>query len=124
MATDPTTDLDGFVHESPFAELLDMRVSDPDDGSSVVVMGKQLRETPVPPSVRARGQDIPEAIESVIMRAIRKSPSTRFSHAQEMKKALEDALLAPEKRRTRARRIAALVTASACAVRSVTGNGA
>ena len=38
MATDPTTDLDGFVHESPFAELLDMRVSDPDDGSSVVVM--------------------------------------------------------------------------------------
>jgi|TARA_B100000749_G_scaffold268099_1_gene245619 acyl-CoA thioesterase len=38
LATDPTTDLDGFVHESPFAELLDMRVSDPDDGSSVVVM--------------------------------------------------------------------------------------
>ena len=38
MPTDPTPDLDGFVHESPFAELLDMRVSDPDDGSSVVVM--------------------------------------------------------------------------------------
>ena len=38
MATDRTTDLDGFVHESPFAKLLDMRVSDPDDGSSVVVM--------------------------------------------------------------------------------------
>lgn len=26
------------MHESPFAELLDMRVTDPDDGSSVVVM--------------------------------------------------------------------------------------
>ena len=87
-----------------------------DGASSVVVMGKQLRETPVPPRVRARGQDIPDAIEAVIMRAIRKSPSTRFSHALEMKKALEDALLAPQKRRTRARRVAALVTASACAV--------
>jgi serine/threonine-protein kinase len=87
-----------------------------DGSSSVVVMGKQLRETPVPPHVRANGREIPDAIEGVIMRAIRKSPSTRYSHALEMKKALEDALLAPEKRRTRARRIAALVTASACAV--------
>ena len=38
MATDQTPNLDGYVHESPFAELLDMRVRDPDDGSSVVVM--------------------------------------------------------------------------------------
>ena len=27
-----------YVHESPFAELLDMRVSDPEDGTSTVVM--------------------------------------------------------------------------------------
>ena len=87
-----------------------------DGSSSVVVMGKQLRETPVPPEVRARGRDIPDAISGVIMRAIRKSPSTRFSSALEMKKALEDALLLPQKRQQRARRIAALVTASACAV--------
>jgi serine/threonine-protein kinase len=87
-----------------------------DGGSSVVVMGKQLRETPVPPRAKARERDIPEAIESVIMRAIRKSPSTRFSTALEMKKALEEALMLPEKRRTRARRIAGLVTASALAV--------
>ena len=38
MATDQTPNLDGSVHESPFAELLDMRVRDPDDGSSIVVM--------------------------------------------------------------------------------------
>ncbi len=38
MASDPTAEHDGFVHESPFAELMDMRVSDPDDGSSTVVM--------------------------------------------------------------------------------------
>ena len=87
-----------------------------DGGSSVVIMGKQLRETPVPPHVRAKGNEIPEAIEAIIMRAIRKSPTTRFGSALEMKRALTDALLLPEKRKTRARRIAALVTASACAV--------
>ena len=38
MAIDPPPIPDGYVHESPFAELLDMRVRDPDDGSSVVVM--------------------------------------------------------------------------------------
>ena len=38
MATDPPPDPDGYSHESPFAELLDMRVADPDDGSSTVVM--------------------------------------------------------------------------------------
>ncbi len=38
MATDSSSAPDGYVHESPFAELLDMRVTDPDDGSSTVVM--------------------------------------------------------------------------------------
>ena len=38
MATDSPSGPDGYMHESPFAELLDMRVTDPDDGSSVVVM--------------------------------------------------------------------------------------
>ena len=38
MATDSPSGPDGYTHESPFAELLDMRVTDPDDGSSVVVM--------------------------------------------------------------------------------------
>ena len=38
MPTDSPSGPDGYVHESPFAELLDMRVTDPDDGSSIVVM--------------------------------------------------------------------------------------
>ena len=38
MATDPTPLPGRFVHESPFAQLLDMRVREPEDGSSEVVM--------------------------------------------------------------------------------------
>ena len=38
MATDSYDNADEFVHESPFAKLLDMRVSDPTDGTSTVVM--------------------------------------------------------------------------------------
>ena len=38
MATDPTSNSDRYEHESPFAELLDMRVTDPEDGTSTVVM--------------------------------------------------------------------------------------
>jgi len=38
LAPDPPANLDGYVHESPFAKHLDMRVADPDDGSSVVTM--------------------------------------------------------------------------------------
>ncbi len=38
MATDSPSGSDRYVHESPFAELLDMRVTDPDDGTSAVVM--------------------------------------------------------------------------------------
>ena len=35
---DPTPNSHTYVHESPFAELLDMRVSDPQDGTSKVEM--------------------------------------------------------------------------------------
>ena len=39
MATGPPPPKpDGYMHESPFAELMDMRVADPDDGSSTVTM--------------------------------------------------------------------------------------
>ena len=38
LTTDPTPNSDGYEHESPFAELLDMRVTDPEDGTSTVVM--------------------------------------------------------------------------------------
>ncbi len=38
MTTDSASNPEGYVHESPFAKLLDMRVPDPDDGSSTVIM--------------------------------------------------------------------------------------
>ena len=38
MAADPPPNPDGYRHESPFAKHLDMRVADPDDGSSAVTM--------------------------------------------------------------------------------------
>ena len=38
MATETPANQDDFVHESPFAKLLDMRVADPEDGTSTVVM--------------------------------------------------------------------------------------
>ena len=38
MATDPPAKPNGYMHESAFAKLLDMRVPDPDDGSSAVIM--------------------------------------------------------------------------------------
>ena len=38
MATETPANRDDFVHESPFAKLLDMRVADPEDGTSTVVM--------------------------------------------------------------------------------------
>ena len=38
MATDPPPNPEGYTHESAFAKHLDMRVADPDDGSSTVTM--------------------------------------------------------------------------------------
>ena len=38
MATETPANRDDFIHESPFAKLLDMRVADPEDGTSTVVM--------------------------------------------------------------------------------------
>ena len=38
QTNNPSGDSGEWVHESPFAELLDMRVTDPEDGTSTVVM--------------------------------------------------------------------------------------
>ena len=38
LPIDPVPHSETYVYESPFAELLDMRVCDPDDGTSTVVM--------------------------------------------------------------------------------------
>ena len=84
-----------------------------DGGSSVVVMGKQLREFAESPRVRAPSRGISSELDAVIMRALAKRPLDRFPSACAMREALEDALEAPTKRRTRARRVASVVLTGA-----------
>jgi eukaryotic-like serine/threonine-protein kinase len=85
--------------------------------SSVVVMGKQLHETPLPPRARAPKRPIPRAVEAAVMRAMAKSPDDRFPTAAAMRAALEAARGAPGRRQEQARRIArvALMGASLAA---------
>jgi eukaryotic-like serine/threonine-protein kinase len=80
-----------------------------DGSSSVVVMGKQLKETPLPARVRAPSRKIPAAVEAVAVRAMAKQRDDRFPSASAMRAALEDACQLPERRRTRARRAAMVV---------------
>jgi serine/threonine-protein kinase len=72
--------------------------------SSVVVMGKQLRETPESLRVRAPHRGIPVELDTLVLRALKKNPTERFESATLLREALEAALLAPTKRREQARR--------------------
>ena len=73
----------------------------PFDGpSSVVVMGKHLREEVEPPSVRAPKRAIPAALDQVIMTALAKSPEERFASATLMREALEVSVAAPPPKKT------------------------
>ncbi len=80
--------------------------------SSVEVLGKQVREEAVPPKVRAPDRDIPEEVEAIVVRAMRKQRSDRFASASELRDALE-AVLAPKvaetpKKRALGKRLAAV----------------
>ena len=77
----------------------------PFEGSPVVVMGKQLREEPERPRSRAPHAVIPGELEAVILKALAKSKDDRFASALALREALEEALVAPDRRRTRARRL-------------------
>jgi serine/threonine-protein kinase len=90
------------------------------EGSSVVVMGKQLREAPRPLRARAPSRPIPRAVEAVVARAMAKSPDARFPSASAMRAALEGALRAPSRRRERIRRLASAgVTCGAMIVAAI-----
>ena len=75
-------------------------------GSGVVVMSKQLRETPAPPRVRAPSIPIPADVDAIVMRAMAKRPDQRFPTAYAMRDALEAALSLPARRRARMRKAA------------------
>ena len=77
----------------------------PFEGSPVVVMGKQLREEPTSPRARAPERGLPADIESVIMKALAKSKDDRYPTARAMRDALEHALVAPDRRRSRAKKL-------------------
>jgi serine/threonine-protein kinase len=82
--------------------------SRPFEGSPVVVMGKQLRERPESPRARASGRMIPPHVEDVILKALAKSKEDRYPSARAMREALELALVLPDRRRARAKRMASI----------------
>jgi serine/threonine-protein kinase len=88
----------------------------PFEGSPVVVMGKQMREEPERPSIRAPNTRIPRELETVILTALAKSKDERFGSAKEMREALEAASGAPDRRRSRGRKLATLAVIASFAV--------
>jgi serine/threonine-protein kinase len=96
--------------------------------SSVVVLGKQLRETPEPPRARAPRRNVPMLLDRAIVRALAKSPDDRFASASAMREALQGALQAPERRRLRARKrtialaLGAVVVAATATVARLEGS--
>ncbi len=71
--------------------------------SSVEILGKQVREEVIAPRVRAPARKIPEALEAVVLRAMKKKREERFPSAVAMRRALERALedeTKPEKKRS------------------------
>ena len=95
--------------------------SRPFEGSPVVVMGKQLREEPERPRTRAPNTLIPGELEGVIMKAIAKAKTDRFANAKELREALEAALVAPDRRRGRARRVASVLVVGSLALLAAAG---
>jgi serine/threonine-protein kinase len=83
-----------------------------DGPSSVVIMGKQLRETPAPPRARA-GDAVPRSVDAVVVRAMQKRPEDRYASAGAMREALCEALRGPARRRERVRRAATIVLSAA-----------
>ncbi|HSO36638.1 MAG TPA: serine/threonine-protein kinase [Labilithrix sp.] len=93
----------------------------PFEGSPVVVMGKQLREQAERPRSRAPHAIIPGELEAVIMKALAKAKEDRFATALALREALEAALVAPDRRRSRGRKIASAVIFGSLAVLAAAG---
>ncbi len=93
----------------------------PFEGSPVVVMGKQLREEPTSPRARAPERNIPADLEAVIMKALAKSKEDRYPTATAMREALEHALVAPDRRRSRAKKLVSFAVMASLAVIAAAG---
>jgi len=90
--------------------------------SSLVVMGKQLRETPAPLRQRAPARaEIPRAVEAVVVRAMAKRREERFESGAAMCDALERALRGPALRRERVRHASTAVLSAAAMLAAAAG---
>lgn len=85
-------------------------------GSAVVVMGMQLREAPMRPTLKVAGKNIPGELEAVILKALAKDKALRFKSAEEMRIALVAALNAPTRRRGFARKVTGVVAVASLAI--------
>jgi len=90
--------------------------------SSVVVMGKQLREAPESLRARALARGIPEELDALVLRALDKDASQRFESATVLREALARTLELAGEARTRrktARQWAWSATAAALVMASL-----
>jgi serine/threonine protein kinase len=60
-------------------------------GTSAEIFDRQLGDAVIPPSLRSPDRDIPRALEAIVMRALAKDPSTRFTSAAQFGAALRAA---------------------------------
>jgi serine/threonine-protein kinase len=83
--------------------------------SSVMVLGKQLREEPEPIAMRAPKERIPKELCDVVMRLLKKAPAERFTSAAELRTALEQALAKGQRASTIARVLPKIIAGTALA---------
>jgi serine/threonine-protein kinase len=78
-----------------------------DGASSVVIMGKQLREEPESLRARAPHRGIPAELDALVLRALEKDKDRRFPSATALRAALTTVLEMPVRRRTKLKKAAA-----------------
>lgn len=60
----------------------------PFEGSILDILHNHINTSPVPPSMKISGLNIPQRIESIILQALEKDPKDRFANMYEMRDAL------------------------------------
>ena len=85
--------------------------------SSVVVMGKQLRETPESLRTRAPKRGIPPELDALVIRTLHKDAGERFASATALREALAATLELPMRRRANTtRRVRSMAAAAVVAL--------